>query len=136
MPAAGGRSNVSVQSAAGCSWSATSNAPWAHIASGAPSTGPGFVEFTVELRKGVRLSGPRVETADYLISVGAQAEFQSSLDRALQLATVDMIQWLTRDYKLEPWAAHILIGYQGRYDVVTVAGSMALRIPKRLLPPR
>ena len=27
---------------------------------------------------------------------------------------------------MEPWAAHLLIGYQGRYDVVTVAGSMAL----------
>jgi amidase len=94
------------------------------------------VEFTVELRKGVRLSGPRVETPEDIISVGAQAEFQSALDRALQLATTDMIHWLTSEYKLEPWAAHILIGYQGRYDVVTVAGSMALRIPKRLLPPR
>ena len=94
------------------------------------------VEFTVELRKGVRLSGPRVETAEHIISVGAQPEFQSALDRGLQLATVDMIHWLTRDFKLEPWEAHLLIGYQGRYDVVTVAGSMALRIPKRLLPPR
>ena len=94
------------------------------------------VEFQVELRKRARLSGPRVENADYIISVGAQAEFQSALDRGLQLATVDMVRWLTDEYKLEPWAAHVLIGYQGRYDVVTVAGSMALKISKRLLPPR
>jgi hypothetical protein len=47
-----------------------------------------------------------------------------------------MVRWLTSDYGLEPWAAHLLIGYQGRYDVVTVAGSMALRIPKRYLPAR
>ena len=39
-------------------------------------------------------------------------------------------------YKMEPWAAHLLIGYQGRYDIVTVAGSVALRIPKKQLPPQ
>jgi hypothetical protein len=35
---------------------------------------------------------------------------------------------------MEPWAAHLLIGMVGRYDVVTVAGSMALRVPKAHLP--
>lgn len=45
-----------------------------------------------------------------------------------------MVDWLTRQYGMEPWAAHMLIGYQGRYDVVTVAGSMALRIPRSVLP--
>ena len=35
---------------------------------------------------------------------------------------------------MEPWAAHLLIGYQGRYDVVTVAGSMALCLKKDRLP--
>ena len=35
---------------------------------------------------------------------------------------------------MEPWAAHLLIGYQGRFDVVTVAGSMALCLPKKRLP--
>jgi len=94
------------------------------------------VEFQVDLKKRARLSGPRVENADYIISVGAQAEFQSALDRGLQMATVDMVRWLTEEYKIEPWAAHLLIGYQGRYDVVTVAGSVALRISKRLLPAR
>ena len=69
-----------------------------------------------------------------MISIGSQAEFISSLDRALQMATSDMASWLITDYKLEPWAAHLLIGYQGRFDVVTVAGSMALRIPKKVLP--
>lgn len=94
------------------------------------------VEFTVELRKRANLTGPRVEIADYIISVGSQPEFVSSLNRALQLATSDMVNWLVTDYKLEPWAAHLLIGYQGKYDVVTVAGTMALKMPKRYLPPR
>lgn len=91
------------------------------------------VEFSVEVRKNARVTGPRVETADYLISVGAQPEFASSLDRALQLATTDMVRWLVDQYKLEPWAAHQLIGAVGKYDVVTVAGTMALKIPKKYL---
>jgi len=92
------------------------------------------VTFTVTLRKKAALTGPRVITSDSIISVGSQPEFASSLDRALRLATSDMVEWLVKDYKMEPWAAHLLISYQGRYDVVTVAGSMALRIPKAELP--
>ena len=92
------------------------------------------VEFSVDVRKQAAVHGPRVENAEYLISVGAQPEFASSLDRGLQMATTDMIAWLTGEYKLEPWAAHLLIAMQARYDVVTVAGSMALRIPKKYLP--
>jgi amidase len=91
------------------------------------------VEFSVEIRKGSKLTGPRVETAEHIISVGAQPEFASSLDRALQMATTDMAHWLIDEYKLEPWAAHLLIAFQGKYDVVTVAGTMALKIPKSAL---
>ncbi len=91
------------------------------------------VEFSVEIKKAAHLNGPRVETAGYIISLGSQPEFTSSLDRGLQMATTDMIRWLTGDYQLEPWAAHQLIGVVGKYDVVTVAGTMALRIPKKYL---
>jgi acetamidase/formamidase len=95
---------------------------------------PMEVEFTVDLRKAAKLGGPRVQTAEYLISVGSQPEFSSSLDRGLQIATTDMIRWLASEYGLEDWAAHLLVGYQAKYDVVTVMGSMALKIPKRVLP--
>lgn len=94
------------------------------------------VEFAVDVRKKAGLTGPRVETAEHLISVGSQPEFASSLDRALQMATSDMVSWLVKEHKLEPWAAHLLVGYQGRYDVVTVAGSMALKIPRKALARR
>jgi amidase len=94
------------------------------------------VEFTVAVNKGAKLRGPRVDTADHIISIGSQPEFASSLDRALQMATSDMVNWLVSDYGVEPWAAHMLIGYQGKYDVVTVAGSMALKIPKKYLSVR
>jgi acetamidase/formamidase len=92
------------------------------------------VEFTVEVRKKARVSWPRVETADYIISIGSQPEFASSLDRALQIANTDMVRWLVDEYQMEPWAAHLLIGYSGEYQVVTVAGSMAVKIPRRALP--
>jgi acetamidase/formamidase len=92
------------------------------------------VEFTLDLLKHADLTGPRVETSEEIISLGSQQEYSSSLDRALQLATADMLRWLVTDYELEPFAAHLLINTQGRYQVVTVAGSLALRIPKRYLP--
>jgi amidase len=91
------------------------------------------VEFSVEVKKSAHLSGPRVENSDYMISLGAQPEFVSSLDRGLQIATTDMVRWLESDYQLEPWAAHQLIGAVGKYDVATVAGTMALKIPKKYL---
>jgi acetamidase/formamidase len=91
-------------------------------------------EFTVELHKKRELTGPRVETADCISSVGSQPEFASLMNRGLQMATSDMVSWLTTDYGMEPWAAHLLIGMVGRYDVVTVAGSVALKVPKEHLP--
>ena len=94
------------------------------------------VEFSVELKKAARVTGPRLETADSIISIGAQAEFVSALNQGLQIATTDMVKWLINDYQLEPWAAHQLIGAVGKYDVVTVAGTVALRIPKKYLEAR
>ena len=92
------------------------------------------VEFTVTLRKKANLSGPRAETSEHIISIGSQPEFVSSTNRGLEMATTDMVNWLVADYKLEPWAAHLLVGYQGKYDIVTVAGTVALKIPKKQLP--
>ena len=108
------------------------------MADGEP-TGAGLetsmdVEFSVDVRKKANVSGPRVITRDYIISVGSQAEFISTLDRGIQLATSDMVRWLTEEYGLEPWAAHMLIGAKGEYEVVTVMGSAALKIAKRWLP--
>jgi acetamidase/formamidase len=94
------------------------------------------VTFTVDVRKGAAPLGPRVETAGALMSVGSQPEFVSSMNRGLQMATSDMVRWLGEDYGLEAWEAHLLIGMVARYDVVTVAGSMALRISKEHLPRR
>lgn len=94
------------------------------------------VEFSVAVRRNAHLTGPRVETAEAIISIGSQPEFQSSLDRALEMATTDMVQYLMQDYGLEEWAAHLLIAFQGKYEVVTARGSMALLIPRSALQPK
>ena len=91
------------------------------------------VEFSVTVNKRSGLTGVRVETETHLISVGSQPEFASSLNRGLQMATSDMVLWIASDYGWEDWAAHMLGGIVCVYDVVTVAGSMALRIPKEKL---
>ena len=75
-----------------------------------------------------------MENASHIISVGSQPEFSSSLNRGLQMATTDMVRWLVSDYGMEEWAAHMLIGMVGVYDVVTVMGSMALKVPRASLP--
>lgn len=92
------------------------------------------VEFHVRVLKQAKLTGPRVETADEIISIGSQPEFASALDNGLKTATSDMAVWLQERYGLEPWSAHLFIGYQGKYDVITVAGSVGLRVPKARLP--
>ncbi|MCC7234563.1 MAG: acetamidase/formamidase family protein [Bryobacterales bacterium] len=92
------------------------------------------VAFEVRIHKKKSLKNPRVTGPDFISSVGSQPEFVSSLDRALRIATSDMVEWLVTEYKLEPWAAHLLISYAGQYDVVTVGGSVALRLPRTTLP--
>ena len=92
------------------------------------------VEFSVDIIKNKKIAMPRLETPQFISSIGSQPEFASSLNRGLQIATTEMIGWLTDDYKMEPYSAHLLIGMVGQYKVVTVAGSMALQIEKKHLP--
>jgi amidase len=94
------------------------------------------VEFTVAIRKKAGLSNPRLENAESIVSIGSQPEFVSPLDHALKIATSDMAAWLASDFGMEPWAAHLLIGYQGKYDVITVGGSVGLKIARKVLPKR
>lgn len=56
------------------------------------------VDFTVDVIPGKRISGPRVETADAVISMG----LNGSLDDAFREATSGMAEWLAADYSLTP----------------------------------
>lgn len=94
------------------------------------------VQFTIGLRKKAALTGPRVENAEYLISIGARTATSPSLNTALGIANADMLRWLIEEHRIEPVAAHLLIGHQARYDVAALSGVMAVKIPKRVLPRR
>src|SRR5262249_55720411 len=91
------------------------------------------VEFSAEIKKNAHLTGPRLETDDLIVAIGSQPESSSLLDNGLKLATTDMVEWLTKEYGMEPVHAHLLIGFQGRYDIVPFAGSVAMVLEKNRL---
>ena len=62
VPAQGGTGSISVTSADGCTWTASSNAPWLSITSGGSGTGKGTVQFSAAA------GGPRTGT----LTVGGQ----------------------------------------------------------------
>ena len=86
------------------------------------------VEVRVGLRKGLRLTTPRLELDGWIVSVGAKEG--GTLNETLALATRDMLGWLTSEFSLTPQEAHLLIGMRARYDVLTLGGSVALRIAR------
>ncbi|MGH9310565.1 MAG: BACON domain-containing protein, partial [Vicinamibacterales bacterium] len=57
VPAAGGSGNVNVTAPGSCAWTATSNANWLSITSGASGTGNGRVEFAAAANTGPARSG-------------------------------------------------------------------------------
>ncbi|MBL8175628.1 MAG: acetamidase/formamidase family protein [Bryobacterales bacterium] len=86
------------------------------------------VSFTVELRKNWKLTGPRAETAREIISIGGAPE--ATLNQSIEIANRDMLRWLIEEYAFPPLDAHLAIGVQARYDILTLGGSIAIRMPK------
>jgi hypothetical protein len=56
----GGNGSVSVRSASGCAWTASSNVPWITVTSGANGTGDGTAQFSVAANTGPARSGTLV----------------------------------------------------------------------------
>jgi acetamidase/formamidase len=92
------------------------------------------LQFTVKLHKNKRLSIPRLVNDDYIISIGSQPEFRSSMDFALRSANSDMLRWLTTEYKLTAPEANLLMGTVVQHKLVTYFGSMATLMPRKYLP--
>jgi acetamidase/formamidase len=86
------------------------------------------VEVTVGLRKAARLTGPRLETSEWVVSVGGKEG--GSLNETLEIATRDMLRRLVEEHGFTPTEAHLLIGMRARYDVLTLGGSVALRLAR------
>jgi acetamidase/formamidase len=84
------------------------------------------VEFTVGLRKGESTGGPRAENDEYLMSLG----IGNSLEDALRSATTQLVNWLQKDYKLEPNEAAIVLGTAMRYDIAEVVDPLVHIVAK------
>jgi amidase len=90
------------------------------------------VEFTVNVIPGKRVSGPRVETAGEIMSMG----LSGSLDDAFREATSNMAEWLMADYKLTPSELAQVLGVAAQYKVSEVAdrnSGVVLKIKKSVL---
>lgn len=102
-------------------------------------TGTGIeTSFEMEVRLSVlkrRITWPRAETAEDIITIGNARP----LDQALQHATTEMQRWLGEDYGLDARAASHLMGMVVRYDVGNVfnpAYTVACRVAKKWLSKR
>jgi acetamidase/formamidase len=92
------------------------------------------VEFSVDVIREKRISGPRVENAEHLMAMG----LSGSLDDAFREAGSALAQWLQQDYKLTARETAILLGATIEYQIVEVADrnvGVTAKIRKKYLPP-
>jgi acetamidase/formamidase len=94
------------------------------------------VQFTVKVHKNKRLGIPRLVNGEYLVSIGSQPEFRSSMDFALRAANADMLSWLTTEYKLTAPEANMLLGTVVQHKIATYFGTVATLIPRKYLQQR
>jgi acetamidase/formamidase len=92
------------------------------------------VQFTVKVHKQKKLSMPRLVNDEYIVSIGSQPEFHSSMDFALRAANADMLRWLTTEYKLTAPEANLLFGTVVQHKIATYFGTVATLIPRKYLP--
>jgi acetamidase/formamidase len=75
------------------------------------------IEVSVELLRGKRWKGPRMETDQYIMSLG----LDGSLDAALARATSDLADWLEVEYKLKPEEVAPILGTAIEYRIAEIA---------------
>ncbi|HUQ95424.1 MAG TPA: acetamidase/formamidase family protein [Bryobacteraceae bacterium] len=91
------------------------------------------VQFTVNLRKGYRITWPRVEHDGFLETLGATP---GALERGFREAISEMLRWLRQDYGLSQQEAHTLLAMTTELKVASWFGTALCKIPKEKLPPR
>jgi acetamidase/formamidase len=90
------------------------------------------VEFTLDVIPGKRISGPRVESATHVMTVG----LGGSLEDAMREATSGMAEWLIDEYKLTPSEVAQVLGTSAEYKISEVAdrnAGIVLKINKERL---
>jgi acetamidase/formamidase len=90
------------------------------------------VEFTVGVIRGFASVNPRLENAEYLMSMGVSGSVADSI----QLATSQLATWLKTDYKLDDNEVAVLLGAILKYDVAELVDSqfnVVAKVPKAAL---
>lgn len=90
------------------------------------------VEFTVDVQRGVTISGPRAENKDFLIALG----IAGSIPDAIQAATAQLAGWLKSTYKLNDSEIAILLGTVMKYEIAEMVDpqyNVVAKVPKPAL---
>ena len=98
------------------------------VAAEVPTTGT----FTVNVIKGRAITTPRVESEEFLMSIGSARPMED----AARIAFHDLVGWLASDYGFEKIAAYQLCSQVARVRVanmVDVLYSVVAKFPKRYL---
>jgi acetamidase/formamidase len=91
------------------------------------------VTFQFELMKDHKIAWPRIENADYIMTVGSVRP----LSDALRIASVEMIEWLEKEYRFNRWDAYQVVSQLAEVRVGNMVDpnySVVVKIPKRHLP--
>jgi amidase len=89
--------------------------------------------FTVDLIKGKKISWPRLENDEVIMSIGSTRP----LVDALRIACADLVNWLVADYGYDEYEALQLLGQAARIEIANVVDpqySVACQIEKKYLP--
>lgn len=93
---------------------------------------PANVTLQVDLIKGWRFAGPRIETEDFIMAVGSARP----LDDAARIALRELIRWMAADYGFDELDAYMVLGQVGRMrlgNMVDPKYTMGASILKRYL---
>ena len=88
---------------------------------------------TVDLVKGKTVRTPRVESADYIMTVGSSRPMED----AARIAFYELVMWLESDYGIERLDAYQLCSQIARVrlaNMVDILYSVVAKFPKRYLP--
>lgn len=91
------------------------------------------VTFQFDVIKGHKLSWPRIENNDFIMTVG----IVRPLSDALRIAAVEMVAWLEADYKFDKWDAYQTMSQLAEIRVGNMVDpnyAVVMKIPKRYLP--
>ncbi len=91
------------------------------------------VTFQFDLIKGRKIAWPRIETSEFIMTIGSVRP----LSDALRIAAVEMVEWLEADYKLDRWDAYQTVSQLAQIRVANMVDpnyAVVVKIPKRYLP--